>query len=337
MATIKDIAAAAGVSPTTVSNVLHNKSQRVSAETVAHIQEIIRQMGYVPNMFARSLAGSSSRIIGVISNLVPLSSGGFFQDPFHSVLLSGIEQTLRTYGYFLMVRTVESADEMNSLMANWNIDGLIMTGAFPREIYQSLLLQKKPFVLIDSHIEDDHILHVRLEDKQGGYIATRHLLEKGHRDILFCCPRMEHGGVVRERYEGYCQALEEYGLPVREELICQSSFSINDGIALGRRLAERRDFTAIFATADILAAELSSGLRQAGRRVPEDVSIVGFDDANVSRMNCPPLTTVHQDVVGRGAKAVEMLLHTIETGEYAPPCVFPVTLTERDSVRVLQL
>ncbi len=333
MATIKDIAAAVGVSPTTVSNVLHGKSQRVSAETISRINQAIAQLGYVPNMAARAMAGRQSKIIGVISNLVPLSSGGFFQDPFHSVLLSGIEQTLRANGYFLMVRTVETAEEMNSLLANWNIDGLIMTGAFPPEIYRSLREQMKPFVLIDSACPEEGSLQIQLEDFQGGYIATKHLLEQGHRDILFCCPKMEEAGVVRQRYNGYCKALTEYGVNVRPELICESSFSIEEGIAAGRALALRNDFTALFATADILAVELSTGLTLAGRRIPEDVSIVGFDDARVASMNCPPLTTVRQDVVGRGAKAVEMLLHAIETGAHSAPYVFPVELVQRESTR----
>ncbi|MDO5299600.1 MAG: LacI family DNA-binding transcriptional regulator [Clostridia bacterium] len=335
MPTIKDIAARAGVSPTTVSNVLHNKYQRVSPETVVRIRETIARMGYVPNMSARALASSSSRIVGVVNHLVPLESGGFFQDPFHSVLLSGIEQTLRQYGYFLMARTIDSAEELHSLLTNWNIDGLIITGIFPRDLYQSLRRQEKPFVLIDSYIDDDHSIQIRLEDRQGGYIATRHLLQKGHRSILFCCPKMEEDGVIRERYLGYTQALEEFGVPVRPENICESSFTIEDGIALGRRLSQRDDFTAIFATADILAAELSTGLQLSGRRVPQDVSIVGFDDTNQSRINCPPLTTVHQDVVGRGALAVELLINAMEKNEYAPPRIFPVSLTERDSVRDL--
>lgn len=332
MPTIKDIAAIAGVSPTTVSNVLHGHYKRVSPDTVSRIRALLKQEGYVPNMSARALVSNQSRIIGVINHLVPLESGGFFQDPFHSVLLSGIEQTLRGRGYYLMVRTVENMAELHSLLTNWTIDGLIFIGVFPRELYYSLRSQPRPYLLIDSYIDDARCLQIRLDDRRGGYIATRHLLEHGHRDILMCCPHMEEGGVIYERLQGYKQALAEFGVPFRPENICESSFSIDDGIALGKRLAQRRDFTAIFATADILAAELSTGLTLAGRRVPQDVSIVGFDDLNISRMNCPPLTTVHQDVAQRGAMAVDLLIRAIEGGAYAPPAVFPVSLTERDSV-----
>lgn len=336
MITIKDIAAAAGVSPTTVSNVLHHHYKRVSPQTVEHIRRVIASMGYVPSMTARSLAGNSSRIIGVISNLDPLGGGGFYMDPFHSELLAGIEKQLREHGYFLMIRTVENAQELHSLLNNWSIDGLIMTGLFPQDIYDELRRQNTPVVLIDNLSSDEGMLHVRLEDRQGGYLATRHLLENGHERILFCCPSMERDGVVEQRYRGYCDAMAEFGCPVRREDVYQSSFSIDAGIALGEALAKRDDFTAIVATADILASELCSGLIQAGKQIPEDVSIVGFDDSSMARLNHPPLTTIHQDAARRGEKAVELLLQAIETGMYAEPCVFPVTLVQRGSIRKIK-
>ncbi|MDD6684076.1 MAG: LacI family DNA-binding transcriptional regulator [Clostridiales bacterium] len=333
MLTIKDIALAAGVSPTTVSNVLHHHYKRVSPKTVEHIRQVIASMGYVPSMTARSLAGNVSRIIGVVSTLDPLGSGGFYMDPFHGELLSGIEKKLREHGYFLMIRTVENAQELHALLGSWNIDGLIMTGLFPQEIYDELHRQDTPVLLIDNLIHDEAMLHVRLEDKEGGYLATRHLLENGHERILFCCPSMEEDSVVAQRYQGYCDAMTEFGRSVYSGDVYQSSFSIEAGIALGEELAKRDDFTAIVATADILAAELCQGLTRGGKQVPEDVSIVGFDDSSMARLNHPPLTTIHQDAAKRGEKAVEILLQAIEAGLYAQPCVFPVSLVQRSSVK----
>lgn len=336
MATMKDIARAAGVTTTTVSNVLHNRTQHVSPETVSRVRDIIDRLGYVPNMSARALVGSASRIIAVVSSLVPLSAGGFFQDPFHAVLLSGIEQTVRANGYYLMVRTVESTEELTSLQQNWNIDGMILTGAFPPAFYRQLETTGTPFVQIDNSTRSQG-LRIYLEDQRGGYIATLHLLENGHRDILFCCPPMKDSWVIQRRYEGYCQALREWNVPVREEMICESDFASAEGIALGKRLAARRDYTAIFATADILATEICTGLMMSGRSVPRDVSIVGFDDTNLASINCPPLTTVRQDVAGRGKKAVEMLIEAIRTGHRTPPYTFDVSLVERESVRNLNI
>ena len=332
MATIKDIARAVGVSPTTVSNVIHGNTGRVSSDMVRRINEAIRKMGYVPNMSARALVSNSSRIVGVINHLVPIESGGFFQDPFHGALLAGIDLALRERNYYLMVRTIDTVPELLSLLSNWNLDGLILTGIFPQDFYQSLLEQACPFLLIDSYISDPKVLQIRLEDRQGGYLATKHLLENGHREILFCSPTIREGGVVSERYRGYKDALAEYGLTRRPENIYEREIGIEQATMLGRELAARTDYTAIFATADILAAGLISGLHECGRRVPEDISIVGFDNLNISRLTSPHLTTIDQDVVGKGMKAVEMLLSAIGGGEQPETVVFPVNLVKRQSV-----
>ncbi len=332
MATIKDIARVVGVSPTTVSNVIHGNSGRVSADTVRRINEAIRKMGYVPNMSARALVSNASRIIGVINHLVPLESGGFFQDPFHGALLAGIDLALRRRDYYLMARTIDTVPELLSLLNNWNIDGLILTGIFPQGFYQSLLEQPCPFLLVDSYIDNPKVLQVRLEDRRGGYLATKHLLERGHRDILFCGPELRETGVVTERFRGYRQALAEYGVAYKPEYVYEREIGIDQSIALGRELAGRGDFTAIFATADILAAGLISGLHEMGRRVPEEISIVGFDDLNISRLTSPQLTTVRQNIIEKGSRAVEMLLDRIAKKEGTPIVTFPVELIERQSV-----
>ncbi|MDR3052103.1 MAG: LacI family transcriptional regulator [Oscillospiraceae bacterium] len=332
MATIKDIARAVGVSPTTVSNVIHGNAGRVSAETVRRINEAIGRMNYVPNLSARALVSNSSRIVGVINHLVPVESGGFFQDPFHGALLAGIDLALRERDYYLMVRTINTVPELTNLVTHWNLDGLILTGLFPQDFYQSLLRQPCPFLLIDSYINNPKVLQIRLEDRQGGYLATRHLLENGHRDILFCSPTIREGGVVSERYYGYKQALAEYGIERRPENIYEGEIGIAQATALGRRLAGRGGFTAIFATADILAAGLISGLNAGGLRVPEDVSIVGFDDLNISQLTSPHLTTIHQDVVEKGMTAVRTLLSAIAREAFPAPITFPVRLIERQSV-----
>ncbi|MCE5342766.1 MAG: LacI family transcriptional regulator [Eubacteriales bacterium] len=332
MVTIKDIASAVGVSPTTVTNVVRGNAGRVSPEMIEHINQAIRDMHYVPNLSARALVSSSSHIIGVINHLVPLESGGFFQDPFHGALLAGIEQTLRERGYYMMMRTIDSTPDLLSLLNNWSLDGLILTGIFPSDFFTELLKQPTPFLLLDSYVLDE-VLQVRLEDRQGGYIATRHLLEMGHRRILFCGPPLHELGVLRERFEGYREALAEYGLQPHEEDVYGLEIGIDQSIALGRELAMRDDYTAIFATADILAAGLISGLNEAGKRVPKDVSIIGFDDLNIARLTSPQLTTVHQDVTLRGSRAADMLIGHIEHEPHVENRItMPVKLIKRQSV-----
>lgn len=333
MVTIKDIANAVGVSATTVSNVIRGNAGRVSPEMIERINAAIRDMHYTPNLSARALVSSTSHIVGVINHLVPLDSGGFFQDPFHGALLAGIEQALRERGYYMMMRTIDNTPELLSLLSNWNLDGLILTGIFPSAFYTDLITQATPFLLIDSYVLGA-APQVRLEDRRGGYLAAKHLLEMGHRRILFCGPPIHEHGVLRERYGGFCEALAEYGLTPRQGDVYGLEIGIEQSTALGRTLAARSDYTAIFATADILAAGIISGLNEAGRRVPEDVSIVGFDDLNIARLTSPQLTTIHQDVTLRGSRAAEMLVAQIEKAPGAETVItMPVRLVRRQSVQ----
>jgi LacI family transcriptional regulator len=334
MATLKDIAREANVSVTTVSNVIHGNYKRVAPETVEKIKTIIEQNNYVPNMTARSLVNKLSKIIGVINHVVPEKSGNFISDPFHSVVIEGIEKKLNEKGYYLMVRTVHNEDELFSLLRNWNMDGLILTGLFQDDFFEKLMNADVPFVLVDSYIDNQKVLNIGLEDCQGGYMATKYLINKGHRNIVFASPIIKHNGVVEERYKGYKMALKEAGIPFDNKNVYQQEITITEGIELGHKLSGRKDVTAIFATADILAAGIISGLNEKGKRVPDDFSIIGFDDLYISSLTAPRLTTIHQDVQEKGKIAAESLISVIEGASIKNNnIVLPVSLVERHSVK----
>jgi len=336
MPTIKDIAREAGVSVTTVSNVIHGKFARVAGETVSRINRIIKAHNYTPNLSARALVNRSSRIIGVINHLIQSQPISFFQDPFHSAVLGGVEKTLRERGYYMMVRTVAGEDELYSLFNNWNLDGLILTGLFNDSFFARLLEADKPIVLLDSYIKNDRIFNIGIDDRKGGYMAAEYLIGKGHRKIVFASPPIIRHGVIEERFKGYRAALKKNGIPLLAENVYQQEITLDEGAALGRILGKRRDITAIFATADILAAGIISGLAQAGRLVPRDISIIGFDDIFYSRVISPPLTTIRQDVVEKGAVAAGIMADYLEGREKTPrTIILPLSLVERDSVSSL--
>ena len=212
MVTLKDIAAEAGVSITTVSNVVHNRKSRVSEQKVAKIWEIIEREHYVPSMSARSLANDQSAIIAMVTYITPRTT---VSDPFMSSVAASVEQRTREAGYYLMLRSAESVAALEGLIHSWRLSGLIMTGLFQDSFFDAVAKLGIPVVLIDSYVDDPNICCVGLEDEKGGYLATKHLLENGHRVIAFASPRRRYrtapaglsprlGGIRRAVRPGAC-------------------------------------------------------------------------------------------------------------------------------------
>lgn len=334
MVTLKDIAAEAGVSITTVSNVVHNRKSRVSPERVKKIWEIIERERYVPSMSARSLAKDHSSIIGVITHLTPQNTGSTMGDPFLSAFVESIEKRTREEGYYVMVRAVEDAAGLDALSRSWRLAGLILTGMFQDDFFEATLNLGTPFVLIDSYVDHPGVYSVGLEDEKGGYLAARHLLENGHRSIAFASPSIRPGGVIEKRLLGYQRALAEYGVPYDPGLVFTQEITVEEGKKLGHRLSERPDITGISASADVLAAGIMAGLNERGVSVPRDKSIVGFDDNYLSQLTIPGLTTVHQDADQKGILATDMIMKQLQH-EPIPQknVILPVRLVERGSVR----
>ena len=334
MVTLKDIAAEAGVSITTVSNVVHNRTSRVSPERVAKIWEIIERERFVPSMTARTLANDESSIIGVITHMTPQNMGSTMSDPFLGSFVEGIESRTRAEGYYLMIRSVEDARALDFLSRSWRLSGLILTGMFQDDFFTCTQKLGIPYVLIDSYIDQPDVYNIGLEDEKGGYLATKHLLENGHRAIAFASPSIRPGGVVEKRLDGYCRALAEYDVDFDPRLVFTQEITVEEGRRLGVLLSEKKEITGIFASADILAAGIMAGLRERGVSVPRDKSIVGFDDNYLCQLTNPTLTTIHQDAEQKGILATDMILSQLR-GEPVEQrsVILPVSLVKRESVR----
>ncbi len=335
MVTIEDIAKEAGVSATTVSNVIHGRTNKVSANTVDLINEIIRRRGYVPNLSARAMKTRSSKVVALINHLESRDQEKFMSDPFFMDLTSAVEKALRERGYFLMIRAISESEDLLAFLRNWNVEGVFMPGLFENEPFYDLLRDlQMPVVLTDSYVSDlGNMVNIGLQDFEGARLATQHLIENGHKRIVFAGPKIKAGGVVEQRLLGYKQALADNSIQFDPTLVYECEFSTTRMMELGGVLAGRLDISAVFATADMLAAGIMSGLQQAGRMVPRDISIVGFDDINWSRMTMPMLTTIHQDAVKKGRMAAECMIRLLE-GESigAHNQILPVRLVERHSV-----
>jgi len=205
MVTIKDIAAATGVSATTVSNVVNGRAGRVSAHTIEKINTAIKELGYIPNMSAKSLVSKSSKVIGFVNHVLTYKDSNFMEDPFLSKFIGILEQVLRENGYFLMLRTVETPEEFETFVNTWNLDGLFLAGIFKDDFFDAITARSKnlPIVLVDSYVHQDNICNVGLDDFGGSKMSTQYLINKGHRNIAFASFYIKDGGVLMERYK-YC-------------------------------------------------------------------------------------------------------------------------------------
>lgn len=337
MATIKDIAEATGVSCTTVSNVIHNRHHRVSAETIARINAAIKDLSYTPNMSARSLVSNSSKVIGFINHMMTRQELNFMEDPFHSIFIGILERKLREHGYYLMLRTVGTSEELLAFLQNWNVDGLFLTGVFQDTFFDALSSLHIPVVLIDSYVNLLNVFNVGLEDFNGCYTATNYLISKGHRNIVFVSPSIYESGVTKERFNGYKQALADASIPFNEQFVIKSEMDYASCKVASDKICALPQVTAIVATADILAAGIMVHLRNNGKTIPDDISIIGFDDIFLSRLITPPLTTIHQDINLKGSLAVDMMLQKLEgMAPQQSQIILPTQLIERDSVCTLQ-
>jgi LacI family transcriptional regulator len=337
--TLKDIADEARVSMMTVSNVVNGKRARVSPETIERIQRIVAERGYVPSASARSLAAKSSRLIGL---LVPAADEDSLMISPHNVAIVGlIERELRKGGYHLLLRGISQPAEVAEALQSWSLDGAVLLGFLDEEIDRLVAsgVGKVSLLAIDSYSANPLTTGVRSDDYTGALLAARHLLALGHREIVFAGPAFSDVGVVHQRYEGFRAAFAEAGHVWTERLVTVETTDHASGLSVGLGLPSAHpDATAVFATADILAIGIMEGLSEAGCSVPGDVSVLGFDDLDLSRYVTPKLTTIAQDIPQKAAIAVRLLLAAVERSEHpADPITLDVRLITRESTAAPRL
>lgn len=334
--TLKDVAQRAGVTTATVSYTLSGK-RPISEQTKRRVMEAIAELDYVPNLDARSLSMRDSKLIGVV---VPQTEPGnrlMFQNAFYSEILGSIEYYARLEGYHTLISATDANESYLTLAKKRNLDGIIVIGMYPDEFYQQMKKTQIPIVLIDSYCNDHYYHNIRIDDAYGSYLATRHMLENGHQHIAFFVGQLKENGVMKKRLLGYQQALQESGIPFREEYVFEGQIDYSSGIELANKLIDSRlPATGVVAAADILAIGAIKGFFESGKRIPEDYSVIGFDDVEVSQYLTPGLTTVRQQISLKGQKAVELLLkHIADPSLPKQEEILPLQLVVRGSVKKL--
>jgi LacI family transcriptional regulator len=334
--TLRNIADEAGVSLQTVSNVVNGNSARVSPATAERVLEIVRRRGYVPSASARTLAGRTSRTIGLI---VPARDAErLLLSPYDVDMLAGLERELRSRGYDLLLRGIDDLSELREVVQAFTLAGAVLLEFSEALVDEVTAVGSAPLVALDAYATNPAVRSVRIDDADGARQAARCLIDAGHTRIAFIGEIGGTHGVVRERLAGFTAELATAGLAVAPGDLIESTSTHHAGYALATELArawraapDAGHPTAIFAPADILAIGLIQGFADAGVAIPTDVSIIGFDNLAAGTYVTPRLTTVAQDFAAKARAVCDLLFGDgVES-----PIITTVRLIDRESVATI--
>ena len=301
--TIYDVARLAGVSTATVSRALNDTGQIAPATRLA-IDEAVAQLGYHPNTAARSLVTRSTQTIAL---LLP-----DITNPFYAALASGVQERALESGHTMLLCTTEGDPEREEhylgLLRAKQVDGVLVDGlVLPPARITRFVRDGLPIVCLDRDIDSTLVPLVQVNNRLGARLATEHLLSLGHTRVAHVAGAAELR-ISEERIAGYRDAHNAMGIPVDAELLAVGSFTEEGGYEAMESLLLGPSFTAVFAANDLSALGVLSALSESGRAVPDDVSVVGFDDLRLSRYTTPPLTTIHQPAAEIARQATGLLL-----------------------------
>lgn len=329
MVTLKDIAAEAGVSVMTVSRVVNGQLSKVSDANIQKIQKIIENRGYVPSQSARSLSSRSSKIIAIVAQ----GDGDILEYPYNASMIGQIGSLIQKHGYSPMLYFASEYQGITKKLHAWNVDGAIFLGTFDENLEKIQSDNKIPLIFTDCYSPIRQITNVGLDDFKGGVMAARYLLKKGHTNLAFVGSSTDISGVVRQRLKGFASVCTEAGYRLSAEQVLPDAPTLP---ALKTLCSGSHPVTAFFASADRLAITLMRQLHELGFRVPQDCSIIGFDDLPTSSYITPSLTTIRQDIHLKAETAVDLLFRHIANAKApAENIILDVQLIERESVSSL--
>lgn len=334
MATIKDVAKLAGVSTTTVSHVI-NKTRFVAEDTTKAVWEAINQLHYSPSAVARSLKVNTTKSIGMI---ITTSEAPYFAE-----IVQAVEEYCYNLGYSLFLCNTQNNPEKIQnhfdMLTKKRVDGiLVMCSEYPEKSLALFNTTNVPMVVMDwgfNENKSDRIIDHSLE---GGYIATQHLIDNGHKDIAIITGYL-YKTTAKARYDGFVKAMNEAGLPIRPEWVYENDFQPEGGYeCMNYILRQEKLPTAVVCGCDVMALGAISAITERGLRVPQDISVIGYDNIHSSRFFAPPLTTIHQSKIRIGEMALDLLFERIRHNEqsHEPKILeFYPELIVRKSVRNL--
>lgn len=333
---LADVAKEANVSITTVARYINQRGY-VSQKTQSTIQDAIQRVGYTPNRTAKALRNGQSKILGHIVPYSPVNT--FFQKLSYSVNQLAYENGYQVLAVVLNDNNPETLKEMVDKLLSYQVEGIIFSSFIQKEVdsgiknyLDSLIV---PIVMIERAQECYGIDKVLINSAEGSYILTQKLLEWGHRDICYIGKERKYS-VEKERYKGFQAAMQKKGLSINEEerLFLAEEYTVEQGKKQAERMLKIKKLpTAIVAASDILAAGVLDALYEHNLRVPDDISVVGYDDT-IAQFLCPPLTTAHVPVGELARNAINLMLDKLynSKGEYGKNITVSPSLVERQSI-----
>jgi LacI family transcriptional regulator len=312
--TIKDVAKKAHVSIATVSLVVHNH-KRIPEETKLRVNKVIKDLNYHPSRVAQGLVNRTTGNIGFI-----LTDDHFLRsEPFYSIILLGNQFVARQDNYYILLSTVRSdfkeEDRLPRFILERNVDGLIIAGKVPDTLIHSINKYSLPTTFVDFFPSFNFkCSSVLIDNVNGGMKATEHLINLGHKNIAFIGGDIEHPS-IRDRFDGYKKALKKAGIVFNKDLCIIDEVYTgkeNGCNAAKKLLAKKKKITAIFTCNDAMAIGTIQCLKSLGYKIPEDISLVGFDDVDVAKSLSPPLTTIRVPKKDLGIEAIKLLHHQLK-------------------------
>lgn len=334
--TIKDVAKKAGVSIATVSFVI-NDSKRISAETKNRVLKAIRSLNYHPSKSAVSLVSGKTGNIGFI-----ITDDHFLRtEPFYTRIFLGTEFEARGEGYYILLTSIRpdfnDKDILPRFILNKSVDGLIIAGKIPTNLIDRISAYNLPTVFVDYIPPANSHPLVLIDNIQGALLATNHLINLGHKNIAFIGGDIDHPS-LSDRLIGYKQALRNAGIKVKNNFIVTDAKypDRQNGFKSANKLfSKNKNVTAVFAANDAMAIGVMHYLQNNGYNIPQDISLIGFDDVEADLMLSPSLTTIKVPKIELGMEALKLLVNTFKNKKtISKKILVPVELIVRESTSV---
>jgi LacI family transcriptional regulator len=312
---IAEIARLAGVSTATVSYVI-NDVDKVSEKTKERVRKIMVELDYIPSINARSLSNGRTKLIGVTLPLIaPSDTTGTLLEtnPFFAEYLGEIHKVIASYGYDILLSGIQVKGKYKNWIKSRGLDGIILLGSYPPDIYEEVKALNIPTVLTDIYETYANDFHsVNTDDAEGSYLATKHLISLGHKKIGFVGGSIKESPIHNNRYLGYGKAMLEGHLKINNDCVFETLTTFEGGVNFAQRLMrDKVDLTALVVDADIVALGVMKACQDAGKKIPDELSIVGFDDIQAASFTSPGLTTIRQFISKKGEIAANLIMKDI--------------------------